>query len=318
MNVERISCADLMPKRTAYVFVDVRSPTEFARGHVPGAHNIPLFSDALRALVGTMYVQEGKDRALAYALEHVGPHLHELVAQARAVYVDKPLCVYCARGGMRSASVAWLFDLFKIRGVLMAGGYKAFRNWAGAQFETTKQVHILAGKTGAGKTEYLKTLASDGAQVIDLEGLARHRGSVFGGSFELQATQQQFENDLAVAWFEISAHTPVWVEDESRKIGAVIIPEGIWRSMKNAPVYVHECLRGERLARIIAQYGQMGIDELMQAAESIRQPLGNERCECVLVALRENNIPLAADLLLDYYDRLYEYNLAQKNIVGKL
>lgn len=312
MNISLLACAEIIKAHKAYTIIDVRSPAEFAHGHIPGAHNIALFSDQLRALVGTRYKQHGRQAALQYALHELGPQFCTLINQALAVYQDRPLCVYCARGGMRSKSVGWLFNLFKLPTVIMNGGYKAFRQWVTQQLTQTRPVRLLSGKTGAGKTELLQTLAARGEPVINLEALARHKGSVFGGERCTQATQQQFENDLAFQWEALDHHKPVWLEDESRKIGAVIIPEIIWTCMQSAPLYILETTRKDRLERILREYGSLNTQWLAQVTNVIKQQLGNLLHTQIIHALTNGAIEQAADLLLTYYDRKYEHGLTCK------
>lgn len=296
-----------------YCLIDVRAPGEFAHGHIPGAYNVPLFSDELRALVGCVYAQQGKQEAMRVAMQHVGPTLMQLVDQARAVSHGRPLCVYCARGGMRSGAVTWLFSFFQLPVTRLPGGYKAFRNWALAQYSLPRTIQVLGGKTGAGKTDYLRQLAAQGQQMIDLEALAKHKGSVFGGHWQTQATQQQFENDLAVAWAAVDTQRPVWLEDESRKIGSVIIPEPVWVQMQAAPLFVLETPRPMRLERIMTEYG--ALDELFirDALTVIKQQLGGVLYQEVCVALDVGDRLQAADLLLAYYDRKYAYGLRKKS-----
>lgn len=298
-----------------YCLIDVRSPGEFAHGHIPGAHNVPLFSDELRALVGCVYARQGKREAMRVAMLHVGPNLMPLVDQARGVSDGRSLCVYCARGGMRSGAVAWLFSFFQLPVIRLAGGYKAFRNWAIAQHGLSQTVQVLGGKTGAGKTAYLRQLAAQGQQVIDLEALAKHKGSVFGGQRHTQATQQQFENDLAVAWHALDAQRPVWLEDESRKIGSVIIPEPIFKLMQTAQLVVLNTPRATRLERIMDEYGKLDDMFLRNALAAIKPQLGGVLYQQVFEALQAGDRLQAANLLLDYYDCKYEYGLKKKNRV---
>jgi len=314
--VEQKFCCDIFSHSESYIFIDVRSPSEFACGHIPGAHNIPLFSDDIRALVGTCYVQQGRGSAIHLAMQKIGPNLNQLVVQAQQVINNKILCVYCARGGMRSASVSWLFALFKLPVVQLSGGYKAFRNWTLAQFETKQMLQVLGGKTGSGKTEYLKYLAQTGDQVIDLEKLARHKGSVFGGDKRNQATQQQFENDLALIWIQLDTKSSVWIEDESRKIGSVIIPEPVWLLMRQAPVYVLLSKRTERVARIMCEYGSLDRDFVLQALAEIKDHLGFELYQSIYRAYQDKNYLFAVDTLLMYYDKKYAHGFLHKKCAG--
>lgn len=316
MRVDQKNIQDIFAQRDSYVLVDVRAPSEFARGHIPGAYNIPLFSDEIRALVGTCYVQQGREIAMHVAMQQIGSNLDQLVIQAQQIRNNKIVCVYCARGGMRSASVSWLFALFKLPVVQLSGGYKAFRNWALAQFESPLVLQLLSGKTGSGKTVYLNHLAQTGNQVIDLEGLARHKGSVFGGDKRNQATQQQFENDLAFVWARCDPQIPVWVEDESRKIGSVIIPEPIWLLMQRAPAYVLLSTRTERIARIMCEYGVLDHQFLLQALADIKDHIGLALYQTLRDAIQNNKYEFAIDILLTYYDKKYSYGFLRKTCMG--
>lgn len=303
-----------------FIFIDVRSPSEFKRGHIPGSFNIPLLSDQLRALVGTIYVQEGKQKAIHVALEHVGPHFTDLIDQGKRIYDEnkKTLVIYCARGGMRSGAVAWLFNLFGLPVVQLEHGYKAYRNWALAQFTKKQKLNILSGKTGSGKTEILHKMKLRGEQVIDLEKWAEHKGSVFGGDKRLQATQQQFENDLAWHWAQLNQSTITWIEDESRKIGAVIIPEAVWLQMQDSPAYLLERSFEERLQRILDEYGSLDKDFLFMALSEIKDHLGSELYYRVKALIMADDLKNAYALLLEYYDKKYKHGISKKRQIFPL
>jgi tRNA 2-selenouridine synthase len=175
--------------------LDVRSPGEFARGHIPGAQNIPLFDNEGRAEVGTIYKQKGKQPAILRGLELVGPNMATMAERGRLTAIDNTVFVHCWRGGMRSGSVAWLLESYGVKVFTLKGGYKAFRRYMQQQFEAPKNLLVLGGRTGSQKTTWLHALQGDGEQVIDLEGLACHKGSSFGMLGEHpQPTQEQFEN----------------------------------------------------------------------------------------------------------------------------
>ena len=193
--------------------LDVRSPGEFARGHIPGAHNLPLFSDEERAAVGTLYKHQGRRAAVRHGLELVGSRLVPLAEQAAALARGANLRVHCWRGGLRSSSTAWLLDTYDLPCTLLDGGYKSFRRWLRQALAQPQPVVLLGGHTGSGKTEVLHALRVAGAQVLDLEGLAHHRGSSFGGLGQpRQPTTEQFENDIAMALQAVSPQRVLWVE----------------------------------------------------------------------------------------------------------
>lgn len=308
---------DLFLNRDKFSFIDVRSPLEFKKGHIPGAYNIPLFSDQLRALVGTIYVQEGKEKAMHVALQHVAPHFIDLIDQAKNIYKKekKTLVVYCARGGMRSGSVSWLFNLFQLSVIQLARGYKGYRNWVLAQFLQRRPINLLCGKTGSGKTAFLHHLAQEHQQIIDLEALAKHKGSVFGGYKDQQATQQQFENDLAWQWAQLDFLKWTWIEDESRKIGSVIIPESIWLQMQESTVYLLVVSLKSRFDRVLCEYGKLDKLFLLNALEKIESHLGGPRYQEVKKHILVDEMEEAFNILLSYYDKKYEHGLKNKQAI---
>lgn len=292
-----------------FPLADVRSPSEFVRGHIPGAVNIPLFSDEERAEVGTLYKQEGRETAVMRGLELVGP---KLVALARAAFTlcrgrtGGELALYCSRGGMRSASVGWLLSTVGLRARILEGGYKAFRRHALASFEQPLNLLVLGGKTGSGKTRVLDRMAARGAQVVDLEGLARHRGSAFGAlAGEAQPSCEQFENSLAVAMGRMNPALPVWVEDESENLGAVNLPRGFFRQLRASPVLVLEVSEQARRARVLKEYGALPPEHIGRCLDLIKKRLGGLAHGRAHACLGVGDLPGVAAILLEYYDRAY-------------
>ena len=181
-NNQLVQPIDFWALSREQVVLDVRSPSEFAQGHVPGAINLPLFDDAQRADIGTIYKNSGKDAAVLRGLRHAGLKMADLVVQAKAIAEGRnSVLVHCWRGGMRSQSVGWLLRTAGMDPLVLDGGYKAFRQFARATFEVPWNLRVISGLTGAGKTRVLLLLKDVGEQVVDLEGLANHRGSAFGG-----------------------------------------------------------------------------------------------------------------------------------------
>ena len=200
--------------------IDVRSPVEFNAGHIPGSTNIPLFSDEERATVGTLYAESGRDIAIEKGLEFVGPKMADFVRRTKAVLAKQPgdcesekiAYVHCWRGGMRSQSFAWLLDMAGIKVRVLKGGYKGFRKVAHRKIGLRHKMVILSGLTGAGKTEFLIELQKKGEQIIDLEGLANHRGSSFGAiGLGQQPTTEQFENCRFAALEKLNPNRRIWI-----------------------------------------------------------------------------------------------------------
>lgn len=296
-----------------WTVVDVRAPREYGEGHIPGAINIPLFDDDERAQVGTLYKQEGREPAFLRGLELVGPKLADFVRKAHQVSPAGKLLVHCWRGGMRSGSLATLWSQAGMEVITLEGGYKAYRQYIREYASRSWNLIVIGGMTGSGKTDVLKALAEMEEQIIDLEGLAHHKGSAFGAINELdQPTTEQFENDL----FEILRHLdhekPVWVEDESRMIGRIFVPEPIWNQLQVAPVAVMQVPKAVRARRLAVDYADGNKEEVMEAIQKIAKRMDGPVVKEAVQAVEDDNPEKVADLLLDYYDKYYTRSLTKK------
>lgn len=294
---------------------DVRSPGEFVRGHIPGAVNLPLFSDAERAVVGTLYKQAGRDAAVLEGLRIVGPKLAGMVERAKELAPERRIAVHCWRGGERSGSVAWLLDKAGFAEVLtLRGGYKAFRNHVLEGFNDVPDLRILGGYTGTGKTATLQHLAEFGEQVVDLEALAHHKGSAFGMLGERpQPTQEHFENVLWAALQAVDRSRPLWLEDESRNIGNVMLPLPLFEALRKAPVHFADMPVEERVQRLVQDYGAFAKEDLAAAVQRITKRLGPQHAKAALEALASGDLAAVARITLGYYDKTYAHGLAQRD-----
>lgn len=311
---EKIAIEEFLKLADTLPLIDVRSPAEYAQGHICGAFNIPLFTDEERAIVGTTFNHQGRETAILRGLKIVGPKLNKFYHQLKKFTDSKHILMYCWRGGMRSANMGWLFELFNIKVSLLERGYKAYRNHLLREFEKPLKLLVIGGMTGSGKTTLLRQLKNIGQQVIDLEEIASHRGSAFGHLGENpQPTTQQFENELFNKIRKIDYEKPVWIEDESRNIGKIIIPEAIWEKIRSAPLFELNVSLPERMENIIQEYSKFGIDELIKALGKIRDKLGNDRYQYILTLLKENKLNKAAELLLEYYDKRYMHGRNKRN-----
>ena len=295
--------------------IDVRSPKEYAQGHIPSAVSVPVFTDEESAVVGTLYKQVGREAAVLDGLRIVGPKLASIVEQSRALAPDGRIRVHCWRGGERSASVAWLLDKAGFAEVsTLRGGYKAFRNHVLASFAEVVDLRVLGGFTGTGKTETLRHLHELGEQVIDLEALAHHKGSSFGAlGEEPQPTTEQFENLLWQALRSSDAHKPIWVEDESIMIGRCKIPDAFFDRMRASMLYFAEMPQGERADRLVKDYGRFDPDELAEAVKRIEKRLGPQHCKAALEALAARDLRTVALIMLTYYDKTYARGASQRD-----
>ena len=235
----------------------------------------------------------------------------QLAAQARHPAVRGSLLLYCWRGGMRSASVAWLMEKVGIRCYTLENGYKAYRNHLLGFFEHLPHpINVLGGLTGSGKTERLQAMASAGEQVIDLEALANHKGSAFGklGNPPQPATEH-FQNLLFRAFSQMDPSRPVWLEDESRNVGRCSLPDGLWEKMQQARFFLLETSREQRVERLMKEYGNFEPDLLEIAIMKIQKRLGLDQCKKAVDACRSGHIQIALEICLAYYDKSYTYQL---------
>lgn len=294
--------------RSRMHLLDVRSPMEYAKGHIPGASSMPLFTDDERAVVGTKYTKQGKDLAVLAGLEFVGPKLADMVRLARKmVNKDGEIALYCWRGGMRSGSVAWLLETAGFKVYLLRGGYKAYRTHV--RYTIGKQevnLKILGGMTGSGKTDILKSMKDLGAQVIDLEGYANHKGSAFGAiGQQPQPKAEMFENLIFDEWITFDFSRPVWVEDESKNVGSIFILDELWDKMILAPLYRISVPKEFRVGRLVKEYASFGKEVLQVALDKIERRLGNDQYKFCIQALEQNDFAAVASMTLTYYDKAY-------------
>ncbi|MBI3141880.1 MAG: tRNA 2-selenouridine(34) synthase MnmH [Bacteroidetes bacterium] len=287
--------------------VDVRSQGEFAHGHLPGAVNIPLLNDWERKEVGTLYKQEGRVMAVNRGLELVGPKMAQMASLARQLAgAEGQLAVYCWRGGMRSHSMAWLFETVGVQVVVLQGGYKAYRRLVQAYFHTPLPLVVLGGYTGSSKTEILRILAALGAQVIDLEALAQHKGSAFGALGQgTQPSVEMFENLLFHAIKQLDLTKPIWIEDESRNIGRVFLPNAFNDQRREARAFFLDRCLEHRTAHLMQHYGQYPAASLAESIGKIKKRLGPDAHKRCLEALGRQDLRQVCQLVLAYYDRAY-------------
>jgi tRNA 2-selenouridine synthase len=311
MSVTITSLADLADLPFDQI-IDVRSPAEWAEDHIPGAINLPVLDNEERARVGTIYKQESpfKARKLGAALvaQNAARHLMGPLADKPGGY--RPL-VYCWRGGQRSGSFASILGQIGWRVDVICGGYKAYRQLvvqAVYDRDLVAPAVVLDGNTGTAKTEVLGLLSARGVQVIDLEGLARHRGSVFGGRAGGQPSQKAFEGTLARAVARLDPARPVVMEAESSKIGALIVPPTLWKAIIAAPRITLGAPLAARAAYLTRTYADIVADR--PALERLLNDLRRLHPADVIdgwlaLAAAGEDAALAADLMARHYDPRY-------------
>ena len=355
MAVQKINIEQFLELAKQYPVIDVRSPGEYHHAHIPGANSLPLFTDEERKIVGTTYKQESREQAIKLGLDFFGPKMRKMVEEAESIIRSREsgvnpepersqlttndsrlILVYCWRGGMRSGAVSWLLDLYGFKVYTLVGGYKKFRNYVLDTFKLPFNLKILGGYTGSGKTELLKTLKEKGEPVVDLEGIADHKGSAFGNiGLPKQPGQEMFENLLATKLREkliVDRNTLIdstandqrnstnflWLEDESQRIGQVNIPHELWKNMRQSPVYFLDIPFEERLRHIVQEYGQLDLEKLIEAIERISQKLGHLNAKTAILELKEGKISESFDILLKYYDKHYFKSLHNREGINSL
>lgn len=312
MSVQRLHIDKFLNSLGKYPLLDIRSPAEYERGHIPGAISFPLFSNEDRAIIGTLYKQNGKIDAVKKGLEIVGPKLAEFVEMAESLMAPH-LLMYCWRGGMRSDSMAWLLDKAGLDIDLLEGGYKAYRNALVDYFRAPLPLRVLTGYTGSRKTSLLHIMEHKGAQIIDLEGLAGHQGSSFGNQKTTgQPTSEHFQNLVFEAFRPFDLTAEIWIEDECHRIGQVTLPDDLFRQMSLAPHFFLEVELLERIDFLVQDYGNLPVEKLTTATRNIAKKLGYDRAATAIEHIKNGELGLAAEIILSYYDRYYLKSIARK------
>ena len=298
--------------------IDVRSPAEFAEDHIPGAISLPALGNEERARVGTIYTQDTPFKA-----RKIGA---ALVARNVAAHLDGPLAdkpggwqplVYCWRGGQRSGSFASILSQIGWRAQTIEGGYRSYRRLVVQAMHEQALPHrliLLDGNTGTAKTELLALLAARGAQVVDLEHLAAHRGSLFGGVEQPQPSQKAFEGALARVLGDLDPSRPVVVEAESSKIGSVLIPGSVWRAMRAAPRIQIRAPLAARAAYLARTYVDLttGSELLLDRLARLVPFQGHARVTHWQNLARDRRFQqLASELMSEHYDRRYDKSRGQ-------
>ena len=248
---------------------------------------------------------------MLHGLKIVGPKLQTFVSQAQELTPERRLAIHCWRGGQRSQSMAWLFRQAGFDVVTLDGGYKNYRQFVLHELSQRPcAMIVIGGQTGTGKTKILKALQQQGEQIIDLEALAHHKGSAFGAIGESpQPTVEQFENELLETVLALQPQRRVWIENESRSIGRVFIPDGFWERMKAAPLFNVEIPLDCRIQNLVDDYTGVSQTELAEAFRRIDKKLGGQQLKAALDHVQSENYAAAAAIALYYYDKTYGYGL---------
>ncbi|MFM9911622.1 MAG: tRNA 2-selenouridine(34) synthase MnmH [Chitinophagaceae bacterium] len=382
MAIEKIHINRFLELSKNIPVLDVRSPSEFEHASIPGAHNLPLLTDEERKIVGTAYKQQSREAAIKLGLDFFGPKMRKMVEEVESIvrshkpgarseseiknksganlelptYDSRPVLLHCWRGGMRSAGVAWLLDLYGFKVYTLIGGYKNYRKWIVETFSLPYSFTILGGYTGSGKTYVLDELEKNGQAVINLEKLANHKGSAFGNiGMPKQPTQEMFENLLATELrtvspqakevsiqyqpsiesgntkssnlanrtevtinYKLQTTNHIWLEDESQRIGRVNIPHNLWNTMRQSPILFLAIPFEERLKHIVQEYGLLDKEQMLEAITRIEKRLGGLETKSAQQHLKDGDISSCFRILLRYYDKWYSKGLNNRDQLTSL
>jgi tRNA 2-selenouridine synthase len=301
-------------------FLDVRTPAEFLHGRIPDSFNLPLFSNEERAIVGTIYKKIGRVAAVDKGFRLVGPRMADIALEAKSKIGQNNAKVLCWRGGMRSSAVAWILNMSGMKAVTLEGGYKNFRRWSLKSLEkfSVAQLHVVGGLTGCGKTHVLQELKKRGEQVLDLEDIACHRGSSFGGlGMPEQPSNEQFENNIAWQMRKMDMSKPIWIEDESILIGKCKLPNILFTKMKTSSYFFIERTQEERIDNLMQVYGGYPTESLIDCTKRIQKRLGGAVTKKVLELFEVGETKKAFEGILSYYDKAYLAGIS-RDVVNKI
>jgi tRNA 2-selenouridine synthase len=295
-----------------HCIIDARTPLEFEEDHLPGAINVPLLTNEERVEIGTLYKQQGAHLARIRGLELTAPRFPEIMRTIASAAAGRPILVYCWRGGLRSRTIATIMELTGFDVQQLTGGYKAFRNHVidnCTPFVPPGPLVVLHGMTGTGKTTLLNILAERGESTVDLEGLARHRGSAFGslGLSQDGLTQKHFETLVWDTFRRLTPGRPIYIEGESRRIGRMTLPGDLYDVMHRSCKVWCTASAETRIRRLTEEYGLKMYEEgLKESLLKIRKKLGGEKYDEIAGYLERWEMePFMAELISSYYDRMY-------------
>jgi len=310
MNEKLISLKEFWLLREQIPMIDARTEGEFLQSHIPNAFNLPILSNEERIIVGTLYKEKGSLEATLKGFELVGPRFHTIQKEALRKFPEGKIIVYCWRGGMRSQILSWLLSMVGFEVFRLKGGYKTYRTFTFEEVRKDWKLLLLGGKTGVGKTKLLQELRSLGEQILDLEDLANHKGSAFGAiGKKPQPSVEQFENLMAEELLLKDPEKIIWLENESRRIGKIIINDDFFELMSKSPLIDIRKSEEERIQLIEEEYSFLPKEELISAVNRLKKKLGGIRTtEAIEDIINDNHQSWIANLLI-YYDKTYQFDL---------
>lgn len=291
--------------------VDVRSESEYENGHIRSAVNIPLLNNPERTIVGTTYKQMGQQEAIKIGFKLVGPRLSNIIEDAGKI--GDEFIVHCWRGGMRSSNFCQFMNMARVKTHQLKGGYKAYRQHALESFKKQLTLYSICGYTGSGKSEILRAIANEGEQILDLENIARHKGSVFGGlMMPPQPTTEQFQNELFEEILRLDLSKRIWIEDESIAIGKIFLPEDLWKQMAKSTLLEISVCKEVRINRLVNEYGVADKMKFLEAMVKVTKKLGGQHFSAAKEKLLQGDMSSVIEILLTYYDKSYRNGLENK------
>ena len=318
-------------RKSKGLLIDVRSPEEYYKGHMPNSISIPIFNNEERSIIGKKYKYSGRENAVREGFKIIENKIDKIINKFILIKkefhistIDKTandtyIKIYCARGGMRSQSMLWLLEKFHYPCITLNGGYKTYRNWVLNIFKDRQKIIVIGGKTGTRKTKILEKLKALGYQILDFENLANHRGSSFGGlGMKEQPTNEQYENLIAEDLNKFNKKKIIFVEAESPNIGKNRIPHELYKQMKNSKRI--EIIRNEkiRIKELINTYSKYKKNDLKESVLKITKRLGPQRTKSAINSIDNEDWENVCKSVLDYYDRCYEHELKDKKDVNVL
>ena len=318
-------------RKSKGLLIDVRSPEEYYKGHMPNSISIPIFNNEERSIIGKKYKYYGRENAVREGFKIIENKIDKIINKFILIKkefdistIDKTandtyIKIYCARGGMRSQSMLWLLEKFHYPCITLNGGYKTYRNWVLNIFKDRQKIIVIGGKTGTRKTKILEKLKALGYQILDFENLANHRGSSFGGlGMKEQPTNEQYENLIAEDLNKFNKKKFIFVEAESANIGKNRIPHELYKQMKNSKRI--EIIRNEkiRIKELINTYSKYKKNDLKESVLKITKRLGPQRTKSAINSIDNEDWENVCKSVLDYYDRCYEHELKDKKDVNVL
>jgi tRNA 2-selenouridine synthase len=313
--IKQVAIDEVIERLSTVTLIDVRTPAEFAQFHITGAINVPLFSNEERAEVGTLYKEQSPQVAIERGLELVSPKLPDLYRQINRLKDRKhDIVIYCWRGGMRSRSLASFMTMMGLTCYQLEGGIRSYRQRITADLghfaEQNKPFVVLEGLTGTRKTDILLQLQAEGYPVVDLEGLANHRGSIFGSIGKEEKSQKAFEKDLWERLRELGDAAYYLIEGESKRLGRIMIPDFIMAGKEKGARIVTNYPFEKRVEAIFYEYNPTeNRPALYQAFQHLKRYLSLETIDVLENAFQQEDDRTVIDVLLNtYYDPKYTHS----------